>query len=131
MNLEYRPDSSDGALYSAWSEDVYPPENGWRPLLNKRRGAPAPTVRAAVRSMYVGLAIPRNLRAGADDDSGFYGDASLLVAMILVLGLVLWCFVLRCGRRVRLKGEPDEEAVALGVEPVSVLIRAQGWRAIP
>ena len=50
------------------------------------------------------LAIPRNLRAGADDDSGFYGDASLLVAMILVLGLVLWCFVLRCGRRVRLKG---------------------------
>jgi hypothetical protein len=132
VNLEYRvPDSSDGALYSAWSEDVYPPENGWRPLLNKRRGAPAPTVRPAVRSMYVGLAIPRNLRAGADDDSGFYGDASLLVAMILVLGLVLWCFVLRCGRRVRLKGGNRTRRRSLSGSSPSPSMSARKAYAIP
>ena len=91
VNLEYRvPDSSDGALYSAWSEDVYPPENGWRPLLNKRRGAPAPTVRPAVRSMYVGLAIPRNLRAGADDvPSGGAQATWLVLGALSVLELSL------------------------------------------
>lgn len=118
VNLEYRvPDSSDGALYSAWSEDVYPPENGWRPLLNTRRGAPAPTVRAAVRSMYVGLAVPRNLRAGSADDDAIGPDAALLVAMILVAGLLLWFAVLRCGRRLRRKGAPRRRRAPSGSSP--------------
>jgi len=81
--------------------------------------------------MYVGLAIPRNLRAGADDDAGFGGDAALLVAMILVLGLVLWCFVLRCGRRVRLKGGNRTRRRSLSGSSPSPSMSARKAYAIP
>ena len=81
--------------------------------------------------MYVGLAIPRNLRAGADDDSGFYGDASLLVAMILVIGLLLWCVVLRCGRRVRLKGGNRTRRRSLSGSSPSPSMSARKAYAIP
>ena len=82
--------SRDGAVYSVCSEDVYPPDNGWRPLQGAG-SAPAPSVRATVRSMYADLQNHAVLRAEAPESDPFSRFNSL--GLLLCFGALLWALV--------------------------------------
>ena len=90
---------TDHAIYSVCSEDVYPPDNGWRPLKGIE-SAPAPAVRATVRSTYTDLQNHARLRAEphrCDPDSSAY--STILLGMIGLLLWVLFLLALRSGIR--------------------------------
>lgn len=91
---------SDSALYSVCSEEVYPPDSGWRPL--QGAAAPPPAVRAVVRSMYAGLenhAAFASARSNYDPDATSYSAA--LLGMIGVLLWILFLVALRSGLKLR------------------------------
>ena len=87
-----------GALYSVISEDVYPPESGWRPV-DAARGPP-PAIRTSVRSLYAALPEHHRLQAGAAvkaEDARAHS-----VAVLGACGLMLWALVYALSTKVRL-----------------------------
>lgn len=87
-----------GALYSVISEDVYPPEGGWRPV-DAARGPP-PAIRTSVRSLYADLPEHHRLQAGAAAKAEDARAHS--VAILGACGLMLWALVYTLSTKVRL-----------------------------
>ena len=99
---------ADHAVYSVCSEDVYPPDNGWRPLRGPSDGPP-PMVRATVRSMYTDLQNHATLRAGAPNRDPQAAATSVL--LLATIGGLLWVLVVLALRApVRLKKQPTRPA---------------------
>ena len=88
-------DHDDELRYSVCSEEVYPPDVGWRAANVDR--APPPRVRPSVASMYD----LKNYAGGQDDD---VSDTRFFsIALLLVIGGLLWTLVFLL-IKVRVKG---------------------------
>ena len=98
-------ESDVGPLYSAWSEDAYPPSTGWRP--HTWDDAPAPDVSPVVTSLYADSPLDGvHLRASAARHAGSgAGGAAATAAsrsstpLVLSIGALLWVLVLVVKRR--------------------------------
>ena len=99
-------ESDVGPLYSAWSEDAYPPSTGWRP--HTWDDAPAPDVSPVVTSLYADSPLDGvHLRANAARHAGGGGGGGAAAAaasrsstpLVLSIGALLWVLVLVVKRR--------------------------------
>ena len=74
----------EGPLYSAVSEEIYPPSVGWRPLSADH--APAPNVRAEISSLYSQLSTHEPLISSAALDD----ERSLSLLLLVATGGLIW-----------------------------------------
>jgi len=79
------------------SEDVYPPEAGWRPVGIAR--GPPPTIRTSVRSLYALLPEHQRLRAGA---AKVKSSRTHSLVALAAGGAFLWALVYVLSKKMRL-----------------------------